>query len=34
VTSILTVWYKSHLAQGGPPDDLMEQLKARGPRLN
>ncbi len=27
VTSILTVWYKSHLAQGGPPDALMEQLR-------
>ena len=27
VTSILTVWYKNHLAQGGQPDALMEQLK-------
>jgi hypothetical protein len=34
VTSILTVWYKSHLAEGGQPDALMEQLKSQGPRLN
>jgi hypothetical protein len=34
VTSILTVWYKSHLAQGGLPDALMEELKAARPRLN
>ena len=34
VTSILTVWYKSHLAEGGQPDPLMEELKAQGPRLN
>ena len=34
VTSILTVWYKNHLAQGGAPDPLMEELKTQGPRLN
>ena len=34
VTSILTVWYKSHLAQGGASDAVMESLKAQGPRLN
>lgn len=34
VTSILTVWYKSHLAQGGAPDALMEELKAQGPRTH
>lgn len=27
VTSILTVWYKTHLAEGGEPDALMEELK-------
>lgn len=27
VSSILTVWYKSHLAEGGSPDPVMEQLK-------
>jgi hypothetical protein len=34
VTSILTIWYKTHLAEGGAPDALMEALKAQGPRLN
>ena len=34
VTSILTVWYKHHLAEGGAPDALMEALKTQGPRLN
>jgi hypothetical protein len=34
VTTILTVWYKSHLAAGGQPDALMEELKSAGPRLN
>ena len=34
VTSILTVWYKSHIAEGGAPDALMEELKSQGPRLN
>jgi hypothetical protein len=34
VTSILTVWYRSHLAQGGVPHALMEELKKQGPRLN
>ncbi len=27
VSTILTVWYKSHLAEGGSPDPVMEQLK-------
>jgi hypothetical protein len=34
VTSILTVWYKHHLADGGKPDPLMEELKSQGQRLN
>ena len=34
VTSILTVWYKTHLANGGAPDALMEELKRQEPRLN
>jgi hypothetical protein len=34
VTSILTIWYKTHLAEGGAPDALMEVLKTQGPRLN
>jgi hypothetical protein len=34
VTSILTVWYKTHLAEGGAPDALMEELKYQGQRLN
>ena len=34
VTSILTVWYKSHLAEGGQPDALMEELKAQTPRTH
>jgi hypothetical protein len=34
VTSILTIWYKSHLAEGGEPDVLMEELRSQGPRLN
>lgn len=34
VSSILTVWYKSHLADGGAPDTVMEALKSQGPRLN
>lgn len=32
VTSILTVWYKSHLAAGGQPDPVMEELKSQGAR--
>jgi hypothetical protein len=28
ITTILTVWYKTHLAEGGAPDALMEELKA------
>ena len=34
VTTILTVWYKTHIAQGGPLDAVMEELKTQGPRLN
>lgn len=34
VTTILTVWYKTHLAEGGAPDALMEALKTQGQRLN
>ncbi len=34
VTTILTVWYKSHLAEGGAPDALMEALKSQDQRLN
>ncbi|MES2950651.1 MAG: hypothetical protein V4858_19130 [Pseudomonadota bacterium] len=34
VTTILTVWYKSHLAEGGAPDAVMEELRTQGSRLN
>ncbi len=34
VTSILTVWYKSHLAEGGESDAVMEELRRQGPHLN
>ena len=34
ITSILTVWYKSHLAQDGVPHALMEELKSQKQRLN
>ena len=34
VTSILTVWYRSHLAGGGRPDALMEELRSSGPHVN
>jgi hypothetical protein len=34
VTTIMTVWYKRHLAEGGRPDVLMEALKSQEPRLN
>ena len=34
VTTILTVWYKSHLAEGGEPDVFMEELRSQGQRLN
>jgi len=27
VSTILTVWYKNHLAEGGDPDPVMEALK-------
>ena len=34
VTTILTVWYKNHLAGGGQPDALMEELRSAGQRFN
>jgi hypothetical protein len=34
VTTILCVWYKSHLAEGGQTDALMEELKSGGQRPN
>jgi hypothetical protein len=34
VTTILSVWYKSHLAEGGQTDALMEELKSPPQRLN
>lgn len=34
VTSVLTIWYKKHLAEGGTPDSLMEELKTQASRLN
>lgn len=34
VTTILTIWYKTHIADGGEPDAVMEELKTQGPRLN
>ncbi len=34
VSSILTVWYKAHLADGGQPDPLMEQLRVQRSPLN
>jgi len=34
VTSVLTVWYKRHLADGGAPDALMEELRRQEQRLN
>ena len=34
VTSILSIWYKTHLAEGGAPDALMEELKTQRPTLN
>ena len=34
VTSVLTVWYKRHLADGGTPDALMEDLRRQAQRLN
>jgi hypothetical protein len=27
VSTILSVWYKQHIAEGGSPDMLMEALK-------
>ena len=34
MTTILTIWYKSHIAEGGQPDPLMEELKTQKQRLN
>ena len=34
ITSLLTVWYKSHRANGGAPDPVMEALKAQPTKLN
>lgn len=34
VSSILSVWYKSHLANGGEADPLMEELRSTAPKLN
>ena len=34
VTSVLTVWYKRHLADGGASDALMEDLRRQEQRLN
>ena len=34
VTTILTVWYKTHLAGGGQPDPVMEQLRGAKQALN
>ena len=34
VTSVLTIWYKKHLAEGGTPDALMEVLKTQASRWN
>jgi len=34
VTAVLTVWYKRHLADGGAPDALMEDLRQQNQRLN
>ncbi len=30
VSAILTVWYKSHLNQGGEPDSVMEFFRLQG----
>lgn len=34
VSSILTIWYKTHLSEGGAPNMLMEELKEQRPTLN
>ena len=34
VTSILSIWYKTNLAEGGAPDALMEELKVQRQSLN
>jgi hypothetical protein len=34
VSTILTTWYKNHLAEGGEPDALMEELRSPAHRLN
>ena len=33
VSTILTVWYKSHLDRGGEPDPLMESFRQQGQLL-
>lgn len=33
VSTLLTVWYKSHLDQGGEPDALMESFRQQGQSL-
>ena len=33
VSTILTVWYKNHLAQGGAPDAVMEEFRRQGQML-
>jgi hypothetical protein len=30
VSTLLSVWYKSHLAQGGAPDAVMETFRQEG----
>ncbi len=34
VTTILTVWYKKHLAEGGSVDPVMEALRSPGASLS
>lgn len=34
VTTILNIWHKSHLAEGGQADALMEERRTQEPRLN
>ncbi|MDZ7891101.1 MAG: hypothetical protein U5L73_05010 [Rhodoferax sp.] len=31
ISTILSVWYKTHLAAGGTPDAVMESLRAPAP---
>lgn len=30
ISTLLSVWYKSHLAQGGAPDAVMESFRQEG----